>query len=261
MTHIHPTAIIHKNAQIATTAIIGPYAYIGEHVTIGEGTEVMVHAVIDGNTTIGNNNKIYPSASIGLPPQDLKYKGEQTRLIIGDNNHIREFSTIHLSASPDEDTTVGSNNLIMAYAHIAHNCHVGSNVIIANAANLAGHVHIHDYVAIGGLTAILQFVKIGAYAFVGGASGIKKDIPPFTRGQGSDHYRISGINSVGLSRRGFTAEQIDAIKKVYKLFYHAHLNVSQAIATAEALPELTKEQLMFINFCKESSRGINRYHE
>jgi len=261
MANIHPTAIVSPTAHIADDVIIGPYAYIGDNVSIGSGTEVMTHAVIDGYTTIGSHNKIYPTASVGLPPQDLKYKGEKTRLTIGDHNHIREFSTIHCSNSTEEDTTVGSHCLIMAYAHVAHNCHIGSNVVLANAANLAGHVIVSDYVVIGGLTAVLQFVRIGSYAFVGGASGIKKDLPPFTRGQGSDHYRVSGINSVGLSRRGFTTEQIDAIKKVYKIFYHSHLNVSQAIETAEKLPDLTPEQLIFIDFCKSSTRGINRHYE
>jgi len=261
MSNIHPTAIVHKNAKIADDAIIGPYAYIGENVTIGSRSEVMLHAVIDGNTTIGEGNKIYPSACIGLQPQDLKYKGEQTRLIIGDNNQIREFATMHLSATLEEDTVVGNNNLLMAYTHVAHNCQIGSNIVMANAVNLAGHVHVHDYAIVGGLTAVVQFVHIGAYAFIGGASSIKKDIPPFTRGQGADHYRVSGINSIGMTRKGFTPEQIFAVKKIYKLFYHSRLNVSQAIEAAEALPDITKEQLLFIKFCKESVRGITRQHE
>jgi len=261
MTNIHPTAIIYSGATLADDVTIGPYACIGENVSIGSGTEVMAHAIIDGHTAIGSYNKIYPSASIGLPPQDLKYKGEKTCLKIGDYNHIREFSTIHCSNSPDEDTTVGSHNLIMAYAHIAHNCHIGNSVVLANVASLAGHVIVEDFVTIGGLTAVLQFVKVGCYAFVGGASGLRKDIPPYTRGQGTDRYKISGINSIGLERKGFTTEQIEAIKKVYKIFYHSHLNVSQAIELAESLPDLTTEQQIFIDFCKNSTRGINRHYE
>jgi UDP-N-acetylglucosamine acyltransferase len=259
MVQIHPTAIVHPNVELGENVIIGPYAVIGQYVKIDDYTEVMTHAVIDGRTTIGKNNKIYPSASIGLPPQDLKYEGEPTKLIIGDNNHIREFSTIHLSATLDENTVVGSNNLIMAYAHIAHNCQVGSNIVIANAANLAGHVHLHDFVVIGGVTAIHQFVRIGEYAFVGGGSGVKKDVPPYTRGQGMGKYKIVGLNSVGLSRKGFSAEKIEAIKKMYRLFYLSKMNVSQAIIEADKMTDLTTEQKIFLNFVKNSSRGICRY--
>lgn len=259
MVQIHPTAIVHPDAIIGEGVVIGPYAIVGQYVKIGDYTEVMAHAIVEGRTTIGKNNKIYPSASIGLPPQDLKYKGEPTRLIIGDNNHIREFSTIHLSATLDEDTVVGSNNLIMAYAHIAHNCQIGSNIVLANAANLAGHVHIHDFVVVGGVTAIHQFVRIGAYAFIGGASGVKKDVPPYTRGQGMGKYKIVGLNSVGLSRKGFSNEQIEAIKKMYRLFYLSNMNVSQAIEHADLMPDLTNEQKMFLDFVKNSTRGICRY--
>ena len=259
MIEIHPTAIVHPDAILGENVIIGPYVVIGQFVKIGAFTEVMPHAIIEGRTTIGKNNKIYPSASIGLPPQDLKYKGEPTKLQIGDNNHIREFSTIHLSATLDEDTVVGSNNLIMAYAHIAHNCQIGNNIVLANAVNLAGHVHINDFVVIGGLSAVHQFVKIGAYAFVGGASGVKKDIPPFTRGQGMGKYKVVGLNSVGLSRKGFSSDSIEAIKKIYRIFYQSNRNVSQAIEYAESLSSLTNEQKIFLDFCKNSSRGITRY--
>jgi len=259
MKQIHPTAVVHPNAKIGENVIIGPYAIVGEHVQLGDETEIMAHAVVEGWTTIGKGNKIYPSASVGLPCQDLKYKGEPTKLIIGDNNHIREFSTIHCSATLDEDTVVGSNNLIMAYAHIAHNCRIGSNVILANAVNMAGHVHVHDYVIVGGVTAIHQFVKIGEHAFIGGTSGIKKDIPPYTRGQGMGKYRIVGLNSVGLARRGFSREQIDAIKEIYKIFYRSKMNVSQAIEYIEQIPELSTEQRVFFEFVKNSKRGITRY--
>jgi UDP-N-acetylglucosamine acyltransferase len=258
MADIHSTAIVHPEAVLGEGVVIGPYAIVGQYVRLGKNTEVMAHAIVEGRTTIGENNKIYPSASIGLICQDLKYKGEPTKLVIGDNNHIREFSTIHLSGTLDEDTVVGSNNLIMAYAHIAHNCQIGSHIILANAVNLAGHVHIHDYVTIGGMTAIHQFVKIGAYAFVGGCSGIKKDVPPYTRGQGSGRYKVAGLNSVGLARKGFSVEQIEAIMEIYKIFYHSKRNVSQAIEYIDNLPGLTEEQRIFYEFCKNSTRGIER---
>ena len=258
MSNIHPTAIIHPEAILKDSVTVGPYAIIGQYVQIDENTEIMAHAVVEGRTTIGKNNKIYPSASIGLPCQDLKYKGEPTKLRIGDNNHIREFSTIHLSATIEEDTVVGNNNLIMAYAHIAHNCQIGSNVIIANAVQLAGHVHIQDYAIIGGMTAVHQFVRVGVHAFVGGASALRKDIPPYTRGQGMDRYRIAGLNSVGLMRRGFSKETIEAIMDIYKVFYSSNMNVSQAIEHAESLTNLIDEQKIFLDFCKTSDRGISR---
>jgi UDP-N-acetylglucosamine acyltransferase len=262
MIDIHPTAIVHPDAIIADGVRIGPFAIIGQHVSLGEGTEVMAHALIEGRTTIGKSNKIYPSASIGLPCQDLKYKGEPTKLFIGDHNHIREFSTIHLSATLEEDTVVGSHNLIMAYAHIAHNCQIGNHIIIANAVNLAGHVHIHDFVVVGGMTAVHQFVKMGIHAFIGGASGLKKDVPPYTRGQGgAGEYRIAGLNSVGLMRKGYTEEQIRAIKNIYKIFFQSNLNVAQAIEQAESLPALTPEQKIFVDFCKNSARGINKHSD
>jgi len=259
MTQIHPTAIVHPEAILKEGVVIGPYAIVGQHVEIGENTEVMAHAFIDGRSKIGKNNVIYPSASIGLPPQDIKFKNDPTRLIIGDNNHIREFSTIHLSSTLEMDTVVGDNNLIMAYAHVAHNCQIGSYVILANAVNLAGYVQVHDHATVGGVTAVLQFVKIGTHAFVGGASALKKDVPPYTRGQGMYRYNIAGINTVGLSRKGFTQEQIDAIKAMYKIFYRSNLNVSQAIDYAETLPTLTIEQQEFLNFCKNSLKGISKY--
>jgi UDP-N-acetylglucosamine acyltransferase len=262
MKNIHPTAIVHPDTILGDDVTIGPYAIIGQYVSIGAGTEVMAHAIIDGRTTIGKNNKIYPSASVGLPCQDLKYRGEPTKLIIGDNNHIREFATLHLSATLDEDTVVGSNCLFMAYSHVAHNCQIGSNVILANAVNLAGHVHVQDFVVVGGMTAVLQFIKIGAHAFVGGASAIGKDIPPYTRGQGSRRYLIAGLNSVGLMRRGYTTDQVENIKKIYRVFYHEKLNPTQALEyIAEKFTELTPEQQIFVDFVKNSTRGISRNHE
>ena len=261
MKQIHPTAIVHPDAILERGVKIGPYAIVGQNVRLGENSEIMAHAIVEGITVLGKNNKVFPSASIGLPCQDLKYQGEATKLIIGDNNHFREFCTVHPSATLDEDTVVGSNNLIMAYAHIAHNCQIGSNVILANAVQLAGHVRIDDFVTIGGMTAVQQFVRVGIHAFVGGASGLRKDIPPYTRGGGSDKYRIAGLNTVGLSRRGFSNVTIEAIMKIYKLFYHSSMNVSQAIEYAESFSDLIEEQKIFIEFCKRSIRGINKTRE
>ncbi len=255
MIKIHPTAIIDINARLGENNEIGPFCRIGENVILGDNCILDSNVVIDGNTTIGSGNRFFHSAVIGTEPQDLKYNGEPTKLIIGNNNTIREFVTINRSATLDEPTMIGDNNLLMAYAHIAHNCRIGSNVIIANAVNPAGHVHIGDFVTIGGMTAISQFVKIGAYSFVGGKSGITKDIPPFTRGVGFP-YKVVGLNSIGLQRKGFSKQQIDSIKQVFRLFYYSEMNVSQALEKTTEISVPTAEQKFFIDFIKNSERGI-----
>lgn len=257
MTKIHPSAIVNPEAKIGENVEIGPFCIIGPNVILGDNCFLFSNVIIDGNTTIGSGNRFFHSAVIGTIPQDLKYKGEQTQLIIGDNNTFREFTTVNLSATMDESTRIGDNCLLMAYSHIAHNCRLGSNLIIANAVNLGGHVHIHDFVIIGGMTAIHQFVIIGKYAFVGGKSGLKKDVPPFTRGEGFP-YHIVGLNTVGLSRKGFSDQQIAAIKKVYKIFYNSGLNTSQALQKVSKISELTDEQKLFVTFIKNSERGINK---
>lgn len=256
MSSIHPTAIIHDGAIIGDKCEIGPYCIIGPNVSIGNGNILESNVIIQGHTTLGNGNKISPYAVLGTDPQDLKFKDEPTRLIIGNHNTIREYTTINRSNRMDEDTVVGSNNLIMEYVHIAHNCQIGSHCIIANVAQFAGHVHIHDYATIGGMTAVHQFVHIGTHAFVGGASGLKKDIVPYSRGQGNP-YKTVGLNSVGLMRKGFATETIAAIKEIYNLFYRSGLNTTQALEQAMAMPNLIPEQLTFIEFVKHADRGIS----
>jgi UDP-N-acetylglucosamine acyltransferase len=257
MAIIHPTAIVDPGAELADGVVIGPWCRIGGDVRIGDNTELQNGVVIDGNARIGRENRIFSYAVIGTAPQDLKYRGEPTVVEIGDRNTIREFVTVNRSATLDEPVRVGSDNLLMAYAHIAHNCQIGDNVIIANAVNLAGHVHIMDYVTIGGMTAVHQFAWIGRYAFIGGASGVKKDVPPYTRGEGFP-YRLAGLNAVGLRRKGFSAETVEAIKEIYRIIYHAGLNVSQALETVSQLSSLTPEQQEFVDFVKNSHRGIAR---
>lgn len=257
MQQIHPTSIVHPAAKIGENIVVGPYCQIGENVVLGNNNILHSQVVIENNTIIGDNNQFYHGCIIGSHPQDLKYKNEPTRLIIGDNNTIREFVTLNISATMDEDTTIGNNCLLMAYVHIAHNCHIGSNCIIANAVNFAGHIHIGDFVTIGGMTAIHQFVKIGKYAFVGGKSGVKKDVPPYTRGEGMP-YRVIGLNSVGLQRKGFSHEQIHKIKDIYKIFYQSGFNTSQALLELNNWAHLTEEQKIFLQFVKESDRGLNR---
>lgn len=257
MNIIHPTAIIDKKAVIGDNCHIGPYCIIEKDVVLGDNNRLSSNVLISGNTRIGNGNVFFHSAVVGTDCQDLKYRGEPTELIIGDKNTFREFCTINRSATMEEPTSIGNNNLFMAYVHVAHNCQLGSYLILANAVNLAGHIHIHDQVTIGGMVAIHQFVKIGTQAFIGGKSGIKKDIPPFTRGEGFP-YEIKGLNSVGLQRKGYSEASIKAIKNVYKLFYNSGLNVSQALEKAQELAPFSLEQEAFLDFIRNSERGICR---
>lgn len=253
---IHPTAIVHKGATIGENCEIGPYCIIGKDVVMGSANILISNVVIDGHTTLGDNNIISPFAVIGTDPQDLKFKGEATRLNIGSNNKIREYATINRSNQMEEDTNVGNGNLLMAYMHVAHNCQIGNNCVIANAVQLAGHVHIHDNAVIGGQTAIHQFVHIGAHAFVGGASAVKKDIVPFSRGQGNP-YKTVGLNSVGLMRKGFSNETIHGIKAIYNHFYRNGMNVSQAVENIQVLGNLSSEQQIFLDFVLASDRGLS----
>ena len=254
---IHPTAIIDESVIMGDNNHIGPWCMIGEDVVLGNDNELRNNVLIHKHTSVGDNNKFYHGASVGTDPQDLKFSGEATYLRIGNNNKIREFTTLNRSATTDEDTTIGDNCLLMAYVHVAHNCHIGNNVILANAVNLAGHILIDNFVTIGGMVAIHQFVKLGKYSFVGGKSGIKKDVPPFTRGEGFP-YKIRGLNSVGLQRKGFSEDQIRAIKKVYRIFYRLELNTTQAMIEIEKLGTLTTEQEEFVNFIKAAERGLSK---
>ncbi len=256
MSQIHPTAIVHPDAEIGENCVIGPWCYVGPKVKMGRGNQLIASVTIDGNTTLGDENRIFSHAVIGTDPQDLKYAGEDTKLIIGSRNLIREYVAINRATDLDEDTVVGDGNLLMEYVHVAHNCQVGSHCIIANVVQLAGHVHVHDYAIIGGMTGVHQFVHIGTHCFVGGASAVKKDIAPYTRGEGNP-YRTIGLNSVGLMRKGFSSETVEAIKQVYNLFYRKGLNISQALAQAEAMENLIPEQQVFIDFVKNADRGLS----
>ena len=256
MTKIHPTAIIDEGAQIGADCEIGPGCHVGPSVVLGDRNILISNVILSGHTTIGDDNKISPYAVLGTDPQDLKFKGEPTRLRIGSRNKIREFVTINRSNNLEEDTVVGDDNLLMEYVHVAHNCQIGNNCIIANVVQMAGHLVISDFVSIGGMTAIHQFVHIGTHAFVGGASAIKKDIAPYTRGQGNPYHTV-GLNSVGLMRRGFSNAAIAAIKEVYNLFYRKGLNTSQALEEASKLGTLTPEQEIFIEFVKQADRGLS----
>ncbi|NYT60951.1 acyl-ACP--UDP-N-acetylglucosamine O-acyltransferase [Alcaligenaceae bacterium] len=259
---IHPTAIIAAGAQIADDASVGPYSIVGEHVTIGAGTEIGPHCVIDGHTTIGANNNFYRFCSIGGQPQDKKYAGEPTCLEIGDGNTVREYVTINTGTTQDQGVTrIGDDNWIMAYVHIAHDCQIGDHTIIANSVQLAGHVHLGDWAILGGLCAVHQFVRIGAHTMIGGTSPIRQDTPPYIIGAGAP-FRPVGINSEGLSRRGYSPEAIAALKEAYKLLYRRNLKVDEACERMRALQQerpLANDALqVMIDFLAASTRGIAR---
>ncbi|HNX70305.1 acyl-ACP--UDP-N-acetylglucosamine O-acyltransferase [Rivihabitans pingtungensis] len=255
---IHPTAIIAPGAQIDASVEIGPYAVIGEHVSIGAGTRVGPHTVIEGHTTIGRQNQIFQFASLGAAPQDKKYAGEPTRLEIGDNNTIREFCTFNVGTVQDGGLTrLGNDNWVMAYVHIAHDCLVGDHCILANNATLAGHISIGDHVFLGGLTAVHQFCTIGAHAMTAGGSIVVQDIPPYVTAAGN-HAHPAGINSEGLRRRGFDAEQISRIKRAYKQIYRQGLSLEDAKAAITEAAADAPELALFVDFFARAKRGIIR---
>jgi len=256
--NIHPTAIISPEAHIAEDVEIGAYSIIGPDVHIGRNTVIGPHVVIESDTDIGERNHIYQFASIGAPPQDLKFKGEHTRVIIGNDNTIREFVTIHRATAADIGKTImGNHNLIMAYSHIAHNCILDNNIVMVNAASLAGHIHVEDYAIIGGLTGVHQFTRIGAHSIIGGASAISRDVAPYLLAAGN-HARTHGLNVIGLRRRGFKEETINAIKKAYKIVFRSSLLLRTAIERVRNEVEDTPEIRHFIEFMEKSQRGLCR---
>jgi UDP-N-acetylglucosamine acyltransferase len=255
---IHPTAIIDSKAEIEKGVSIGPFCIIKEDVKIKKGTKLISNVIIEGDTEIGENCVIYPFTTIGLPPQDLKYKGEKTGVKIGNNNIIREYITIHrASVSGDGITSIGDNNFLMAYVHIAHDCKIGSSIIMANLATLAGHVVVEDYAIIGGLVAIHQFTRIGAYAMVGGFSGVGQDIPPYTMASGA-RAKLFGLNTIGLKRHGFSEETINNLKKAYKILFREKLTLKEAFKKIQDNIPQSKEINHLIEFIKQNKRGICR---
>jgi UDP-N-acetylglucosamine acyltransferase len=257
---IHPSAIIASGAQIADGVEIGPYAVIGQHVKIGRGTKVGPHTVIDGWTEIGEDNTIFHMASVGAIPQDLKYRGEETYLRIGNGNTIREFASLHLgTVTGDNETTVGDGNLLMAYSHVAHDCHIGNGVVLANAATLAGHVTVEDYAILGGLCCVLQFTRIGSHVMIGGATPVALDVPPYTIVTGDRREaRLRGLNLVGLKRRGFSTESIAGLKKAYKILALSGLKLTEAVEKMKTDVAPCPEVDHFISFIESSKRGVCR---
>lgn len=253
--NIHPTAIIETGARVGKNIIVEPYAIIKSTVALEDNVVVKSHAYIDGNTTIGNGTVVYPFASIGNKPQDLKYRGEKTYINIGKNTVIREFVTINSSSGENTVVRVGDNCLIMAYCHIAHNCELGNHVVMSNNATLAGHVVIEDYAIIGGLTPVHQFCRIGMYAMVGGMSRVPYDIPPYTIGAGIP-FKYGGINIVGLKRHGFSLDTRREMSKLFKFTFRSKLPLDEALRRIEEEVKPIPEVLHWINFCRESKRGL-----
>lgn len=255
---IHPTAIIDPQAQLAEDVQIGPYCVIGGNVEIAAGTVLKSHVVVDGHTKIGKNNRIYPFASIGEVPQDKKYADEPTRLIIGDNNTIREYVTINIGTIDDRGVTkLGNDNWIMAYVHIAHDCQIGNHTIMANGSTLAGHVQVDDHVILGGFSKIHQFCRIGAHAFCAMDSGLQKDVPPFVMAQGSPAAARS-INFEGLKRRGFDRQQMADIKQAFRLLYRSDLRLEHALEELKKLAENSNDVALMVEFIEQSERSIIR---
>jgi len=253
-----PLAYIHPEARVASNVTIEPFAVIHKNVEIGEGTWIGSNAVIMDGARIGKNCHIFPGAVISAPPQDLKYKGEPSTVMIGDNTTIREFVTLNRGTELDKNATIiGENCLLMAYVHVAHDCTIGNNVIIVNSVQLAGHIEVQDWAFIGGASAVHQFVKIGAHAFVSGGSLVRKDVPPFIKA-GREPLSYCGINTVGLRRRGFSSDKINEIQEIYRHVYLKGLNNADALDLITTEMPATKERDEVLQFIRSSERGIMR---
>jgi UDP-N-acetylglucosamine acyltransferase len=255
---IHSTAVVHPKAQIGAECEIGPYCVIGEHVALGPKCRLHAHVVIDGHTRLGEGNEIFPFASIGLKTQDLKWKGGVTRVEIGDHNTFRESVTVNSATSEGDVTTVGSNNHILAYSHIAHNVKVGDHVIMSNVATLAGHVTVEDYAVVGGLAAIHQFCRIGKMSMIGGCAKVVQDVPPFMIVDGNPGETRT-VNKVGLDRNGVAEAAQVALRQAYKILFRDGLTISNALARIEKeLPGVPEVQYL-VQFVKSSERGISKW--
>jgi UDP-N-acetylglucosamine acyltransferase len=252
---IHRTALIDPAAHLGQEVSVGPFAVIGPHVTVGDRCAIGAHAILERNVRLGAGVQVGAGSVLGGPPQDLKYRGEETWVEIGEGTIIREYCTINRGTTATGKTSVGQRCFIMTYVHFAHDCHIGSDVIVANAVQMAGHVTVDDRAIISGLTPIHQFVRIGTFAFVGGGSRVNQDVPPFTKAVGNPIH-LYGLNSVGLQRAGFSPETKLALKRAYRLLFNSDLTVSQGIARARAeLPSLPEVET-FLRFVEESQRGV-----
>jgi UDP-N-acetylglucosamine acyltransferase len=255
--NVHPTAIVDSGAKIHSSSKIGPYCTVGAEVEIGQNCELIAHVVMAGPTRIGARNRFFPFSSIGLGPQDLSYKGEPTRLEIGDDNVVREFVTINRGTVKGGGVTrIGSHSLIMAYTHIAHDCMIGDHVIMANAATLGGHVIVEDWATVGALCPVHHFVRIGTHSFIGGGTTITRDVLPFSKTSAERGTHAYGLNAVGLERRGFSKQRIRKIHHAYKVLLASKLNTSQALEKLKSESDRGEDVEMLIRFVEASERGV-----
>lgn len=253
MAEVHPTALVDTGARLGERVSIGPYCVIGPNVVIENDVEIVSHVVVAGHTTIGEKTRIYPFSSLGHPPQDLKYKGEPTRLVIGSNNIIREHVTMNPgTAGGGGLTRVGSHGLFMVGIHVAHDCKVGDHVVMANSATLGGHVHVGDYAILGGLCAVHQFVRIGRYAMIGGMSGVENDVIPYGSVMG-DRARLSGLNVIGLKRRGFSREDIHNLRTAYRLLFAQEGTMAERIEDVAGLYRESRPVMDLVDFIRQDS--------
>jgi UDP-N-acetylglucosamine acyltransferase len=253
---IHPTAIVSSEAQIGADVVIGPYCRIGDRVRIGNGCRFESHVVVEGPSTIGENNHFFPFGTIGLQPQDLKFRGEETFLTIGAHNVFREYVNIHRGTkNGGGHTRIGDHNFLMAFVHVAHDCLVGNHIIMANAATLAGHVIIEDHATIGAFSGVHQFCRVGAHGYVGGYTVITKDVLPYSKTVSERNTQAFGVNAIGLERKGFTAGQIASIKIAFRLLLQSKLNTSQAVEAIKTHPPSPEVQVL-LDFIEKSQRGV-----
>ena len=255
MRHIHPSAIVDSKAEIGDDVSIGPYSVIEGDVVIGDGCEIASSVVLANGARLGKRVKIYPGAVIATQPQDLKFGGEKTLAVIGDDTVVREYATINRGTSAHGESSIGANCLLMAYSHVAHDCIIGDNVILANSVNLAGHVEIGDHAILGGILPVHQFVKIGAHAMIGGGFRVQSDVCPFSLTAGYP-LKVVGINSIGLRRRGFSNESIQVLEQTYKLLFFSGLNTTQAVERINAEITKTAEVQLILDFISKATRGI-----
>jgi UDP-N-acetylglucosamine acyltransferase len=254
---VHPTAVVHAGAKVPASCTVGPFCVVGDEVVLGERCVLHSHVVVEGPTRMGADNKVFPFATIGTDPQDLKYRGEKTRLEIGDRNSIREYVTIHRGTPGGGGLTrVGSDCLLMAYAHVAHDCHVGDHVIMANAATLAGHATIEDWATVGAFSPVHQFTRVGAHAYVGGGTIVTQDVLPFSKTSAARDKKAYGVNSIGLERRGFSAERIKKLEHAFRVLLRSKLNTSQALEKLRAEGDLGDDVEVLLRFIETSERGV-----
>jgi UDP-N-acetylglucosamine acyltransferase len=253
---IHPTAIVSREAVVAADVTIGPYCQIGDRVTIGSGCRLDSHVIVEGPTTIGENNRFFPFCTIGLQPQDLKFKGEDTRLSIGSNNVFREYVNVHRGTQGGGGhTIIGHHNFLMVYSHVAHDCLLGNHIIMANSATLAGHVTVEDHATIGAFSGVHQFCRVGTHGYVGGYSVITRDVLPYSKTVSERNTHAFGVNTIGLERKGFTPQQIESIKTAFRLLLQSKLNTTQAVEAIQAQIQ-SNEVRVLLDFIKTSSRGV-----